>query len=140
LNEHFYQQLVNYNPENKAYKEKLNYYSNKIKEQQEKERIAQEKIKKESEMRIVKFGEPPIQSSWDGSYATVERYLEKVANDPESIKIDSCTKVFHTERGWLVGCDYRGRNGFGGMIRQSNWFTIVHDTVIQMHDASAYKP
>lgn len=47
LNEHFYQQLVNYNPENGPYREKLTYYSGKVREEQEKERIEKEKIKKE---------------------------------------------------------------------------------------------
>lgn len=139
-NRDLYQQLITYNPGVEKYKEKLNFYSAKIKEQQEKERIEQEKLKKERDERIARFGEPPVQSAWDGSYFEVERYLKRVANDPDSIKIDGCTKVYRTESGCLVGCDYRGRNAFGGMIRQSNWFTIVHGTVIQMHDASAYNP
>ena len=129
LNKQLYQQLVNYNPENKQFKQKLSFYSQKLKEQQEKARA-----------RKAKFGEPPIQSAWDGSYSVVESYLEKIANDPDSIDVAGCTKVYHTKNGWLVGCDYRGRNAFGGIVKQSNWFTIVHNRVVQMHDASAYKP
>ena len=139
-NKNLYQQLVSLNPENKTYKEKLDFYSEKLSSQEEKERKEQEKIKKESEMRIAKFGNPPTQSSWDGSYFPVEQYLKEVANDPDSIKISGCTGVYHTENGWLVGCDYRGKNAFGGMIKQSNWFTISHDRVIKMHEASAYSP
>ena len=30
----------------------------------------------------------PIASAWDGSYAEVERYLKRVANDPDSIDVD----------------------------------------------------
>lgn len=138
-NKNLYQQLVKLNPGNATYQQKLDYYSQKLSEKIEKEKKEQERLRKEREARIAKFGEPPAQSAWDGSYYEVERYLKRVANDPDSIDIDGCTKVFHTESGWLVGCDYRGRNAFGGMIRQSNWFTIVHDQVIQMHDASAYK-
>jgi len=52
--------------------------------------------------------------------------------------MDGYTKVYHTENGWLVGCDYRGINAFGGMIRQYNWFTIVHAHVINMLDSTAY--
>jgi transposase len=81
-----------------------------------------------------------VQSRWDGSYPPVKECLQRLANDPDSIKIDGCTKVYHTKNGWLVGCDYRGRNAFGGMIRQSNWFPIVHGRVTKMHEASAYKP
>lgn len=139
-NRDLYQQLVKLNPDNTTYQQKFYYYSQKLTEKLENEKREQEKLKKEREARIAKFGEPPTQSAWDGSYYAVERYLKRVANDPDSIDIDGCTKVYHTESGWLVGCDYRGRNAFGGMIRQSNWFTIVHDQVIQMHDASAYSP
>lgn len=138
-NKNLYQQLVQLNPDNETYQKKLDYYSQKLSEKIEKEKREQERLKKEREARVAKFGEAPTQSAWDGSYYTVERYLKRIANDPDSIDIDGCTKVYHTESGWLVGCDYRGRNAFGGMIRQSNWFTIVHDQVIQMHDASAYK-
>ncbi len=139
-NRALYQQLVTYNPSTGKYKDKLSYYSGKVKEAKEKERIKKEKIRKEREARIAKFGEAPVQSAWDGSYRAVERYLESVANDPDSIEMDGCTKVYHIKEGWLVGCDYRGRNAFGGMVRQSNWFTIVHGIVIQKHKASAYKP
>jgi len=85
-----------------------------------------------------RFGERPHQSEYDGSYSAVERYLKKVMNDPDSLKMAGCTKVFRTTDGWLVGCDYRGRNGFGGLIKVFNWFTIRQDHVVQMHDESAY--
>lgn len=139
-NRAFYQQLVTYNPSVDKYKNKLSYYSGKIKEENEKERRKKEKIRKKREARIAKFGETPVQSPWDGSYRAVERYLERVANDSDSIEMDGCTEVDHIKEGWLVGCNYRGRNAFGGMVRQSNWFTIVHGRVNQKHKASAYKP
>jgi uncharacterized protein (UPF0297 family) len=135
-----YQQLVSLNPDIPAYTNKLKEFSEKLKQQEEKERVAQEKIKIEEERRLLLFGKPPTQSKWDGSYYPVEKYLQKIANDPDSIKIDSCTGVYITKNGWVVGCDYRGRNAFGGMIRQSNWFTIVHDRVIKMDNATAFKP
>lgn len=138
-NKDLYQQLVKLNPDNTTYQQKFDHYSQKLTAKLEKEKREQEKLKKEREARIAKFGEPPTPSAWDGSYYAVDRYLKRVANDPDSIDIDGCTKVYHIESGWLVGCDYRGRNAFGGMIRQSNWFTIVHEQVIQMHDASAYQ-
>jgi hypothetical protein len=139
-NRYLYQQLVANNPDNKNYKDKLNYYSAKLEEQREKARIERERQEKERAARFAAHGEPPIQSVWDGSYHEVERYLKRIANDPDSIEIDGCTSVYHTEKGWLVGCDHRGRNAFGGMIQQSNGFTIVHGTVVGMHDASAFKP
>lgn len=87
-----------------------------------------------------RFGAQPRPSAWDGTYREVKDYLRRVANDPESIEIDVCTGVYHTNEGWLVGCDYRGRNAFGGMIRQSNWFVIRNGTVVAMKDADAYRP
>lgn len=134
-----YKQLVSLNPDVSVYEEKLKLFSDRLKQQEESKRLAQEKIQKESEARVAKFGNAPTPSPWDGSYTAVKQYLKRVANDPDSIKMDGCTKVYTIDQGWLVGCDYRGRNAFGGLIRQSNWFTIRHDTVIQMHDASAFR-
>lgn len=139
-NKRMYQQLVNINPENSKYQEKLNFYSRKLNEKMLEERKEQQRLERERKERIIKFGKVPTQSAWDGSYIVVENYLKRAANDPDSIEVDGCTKVYHTENGWLVGCDYRGRNAFGALVRQSNWFTIVHGQVLQMHDASAYKP
>ncbi len=126
-----YKTLLSYEPDNKKYKTKVKFYTDKINK---------EKAKKERERtdRLANFGKPPIASAWDGSYNAVERYLEKVAKDPDSVKIASCTNVMHTKNGWLVGCTWRGRNGFGGMNVQSNWFTIRHNAVTRMDKASAY--
>ena len=139
-NQRLYQELVDMNPKIPLYQEKLSFYSGKIEEQEAKEREEESRREEKRKRRIASFGEPPTQSAWDGSYYPVERYLERVANDPESIDISGCTSVYQTDQGWLVGCDYRGRNGFGGMVRQSNWFTIVHGAVIKMHDSSAFNP
>lgn len=138
VNKDLYKQLITLNPDNAAYKKKFSYYEQQLNEKLKREQDKKDRIKRQREARIAKFGEPPIRSEWDRSYYEVERYLKKVANDPDSIEIDSCTTVSYIKSGWLVGCDYRGRNGFGGMIRQSNWFTIIHGQVVQMHDASAY--
>ena len=126
-NKDLYQQLVTLAPDNSKYQKKLEHYSQKLDAQMEKERV-----------RAAIFGKPPKKNGWNGTYFAVKYYLERVANDPDSIKIDSCTEVYQTKNGWLVGCDYRGKNAYGGMIRQSNWFTIIQDQVIQMHKASAY--
>jgi hypothetical protein len=78
INKNLYQQLVGLNPENKSYKEKLDYYTEKLSEKEDKERKEQEKNRKEKEARIAKFGNPPTQSQWDGSYYSVENYLKKL--------------------------------------------------------------
>lgn len=87
-----------------------------------------------------KFGPRPEQSGWDGSYSEVKRHLKQFANDPDSIKIESCTTVSVDKKmGWLVGCDYRGTNKFGGKVLNSNWFIIKNGEVIKTLPISAYK-
>ena len=87
-----------------------------------------------------KFGKKPTQNGFDSSYRVVKSYLESVAKDPDSIKIETCTPVSIDEKnGWLVGCDYRGKNSFGGMTRNSNWFLIKKEKVQKMLPATAYK-
>lgn len=146
-NRDLYRELRELDPEEALYEEKVAFYSNKVDEnvqraRQEREEAERKRAqeKKERQLRVARFGEAPVASAWDGSYLAVERYLEQIANDPDSIEIAGCTEVYNTDKGWLVGCDYRGRNAFGGIIRQSNWFTIVHDRVVEMHDASVYQP
>jgi hypothetical protein len=139
-NRDLYQQLVSLNPDVPEYTNKLKVFSERLKQQEEKERLAQEKIRMENERRLAQFGEPPVRSGWDGSYPSVKEYLQRIANDPDSIKMDGCTEVYHIKNGWLVGCYYRGRNAFGGIVRQFNWFTIARNRVVKMDDASAYKP
>lgn len=139
-NRNIYRQLVKLNPNNESYQKKLDHYQGKLDAIAAKQRAQEAKATKERQQRLAKFGEPPVISSWDGSYLEVTKYLKRVANDPDSIDIDGCTKVYHTESGWLVGCDYRGKNAFGGIVRNSNWFTIVHGAVIQVHDSSDFNP
>ena len=127
-NKNLYQKLLNYEPNNKKYKEKVEFYSNKLKIATQKEKI-----------KLAIFGEKPTQSSWDGSYYAVETYLKRVARDPDSVKISNCTQVYEGKEGWLVGCEWRGKNGFRGMNATVNWFTIRQNKVILMEKASAYK-
>ena len=128
-----YRELAALSPNNQPYRKKSLQLQADVEAKKKRQQ-------EEEQRRLALFGEPPKQSSWDGSYYPVESYLKRVMNDPDSLKMDSCTKVYQIDSGWLVGCDYRGRNGFGGMVRQSNWFTIRKDQVVRMQDASAYRP
>lgn len=139
-NMEIYAQLKAINPKNEKYKKKYEHYAAKLKAKQIAASAKKAKAEKKRRARVTKFGEPPVQSGWDGSYRAVSRYLEAVANDPDSIKIDNCTKVYHIAEGWLVGCDYRGKNAFGGMVRNSNWFIIIRNTVVKMKPSDAYNP
>lgn len=128
-NRDLYRELLQLDPDNAHYRERFSHYDGLIR--------ADERARAD---RVARFGQPPTKGSWDGSYRVVTQYLRDIANDPGSIDVDACTDVYHVPRGWLVGCDYRGANAFGGLIRASNWFIIQHDRVVAMEDASAYNP
>lgn len=138
-NQQLYKTLLSYEPTNKTYEAKVKFYTDKI-NRQEKDRLAKiNKQNKDKADRLATFGVPPTQSAWDGTYYAVKGYLEKVTRDPDSVKVVSCTdEVMENENGWLVRCTWRGRNGFGEMFIQDNWFTIRHDIVVRMDEASAY--
>ena len=127
-NQAAYAELVGLDPENERYEERLAHYEGLLRER-EQARLA----------RIERFGPVPQRTGFSGIYyGAVRNYLREVANDPSSIDIRSCTNVYQIDSGWLVGCDYRGANAFGGIVLQSNWFTIVHGRVIAMEAASRY--
>jgi len=128
-NRDLYRQLVALNPTNASYKAKYDDFNNRLRQQQAVEQD-----------RLRRFGPVPQASAWDGTYREVKDYLQQVANDPDRLKMEACTPVYHVANGWLVGCDYRGANAFGGTIRQSNWFIIRNGRVVEMKESSAYRP
>lgn len=107
----------------------------------------EERLKKSKQLmvklnakRIERFGPFPQKSTLNGSYFEVKTFLAVKAHDPESINIIECTDVsVDDSKGWLVGCDYRGKNGFGALIRNSNWFVIRDGRVVQMLSSDSYK-
>jgi hypothetical protein len=82
---------------------------------------------------VSKHGEAPKRSGYDGSYSAVNFYLEKALNDPSSLQIETCGKVFRGEGGWEVHCDYRAKNGFGALVKKGEWFVIANGKVISTH-------
>lgn len=139
-NQALYARLVALNPEEQRFQDKLDHYTAKVDEEKARQRAEKAQRRKAYQEGVAQFGKPPTQSGWDGSYLPVSEYLSYVANDPDSIEFIGCTEVNYHDDGWLVGCNYRGRNGFGGLIRQSNWFTIRHGSVVKMHDGDAFRP
>jgi hypothetical protein len=118
-------------------------YARKTTQYRERQRIALEQARAaavRAEAAAALRGPRPEASGWDGSYREVKRYLKAVARDPDSVEIDGCTEVRVDERrnAWVVGCNWRGRNGFGGMNREANWFLIQAGQVVEMKAASAY--
>ncbi len=89
--------------------------------------------------RVARFGEPPYSSAWDRSVSCVERYLRMAAKDPDSLVFENWSEVFYSEDGWVVRCDYRAKNSFGGYERAANWFVIRQGRVVEVKDANAYE-
>jgi hypothetical protein len=89
--------------------------------------------------REAKFGKRPERSPWDDSVRCVEQYLRSIAHDPDSLKFDNWSDLYYNdEDGWLVRCEYRGKNAFGAYVRNANWFVIRYGRVVSMKDSDAY--
>lgn len=123
-----YNQLAALRPANKTYAGKRDTYKAKLDEQQAKE-LAEKLL----------FGDQPTKSAWDGAYPEVKTYLKRVANDPDSIDIVGCTDVYKNKDGWLVGCQYRGKNAFGGTILTANWFRLQRGRVVDVYDHDKFE-
>lgn len=124
INENYkiYQELISIYPDNQKYIEKIEFY------------------KKEKEQYLKLLGEKPTRSSWDGSYIEIKNYLKNNMHDPSSLDFVGCTEPFEgTNIGWLVACQYRGKNAFGALILNENWFIINSGKVIDVQPISTYK-
>lgn len=134
-----YKNLVQLVPENKRYKSVLDEnIRQKDKALKEAEIEAEQKRLKEEKL-IAQFGPMPVRSNWDGSYPEVKRHLENSMHDPDSLKMEECTWVRNHKSGWLVGCQYRGKNAFGATILTGNWFLIRQNQVVRQEPWNAYK-
>lgn len=85
--------------------------------------------------RIAKFGQPPQNNVWDGSVRCVKEYLKSVVNDPDSLKFEKWSKVYASDDGWLVKCEFRARNLFGAYVRDTKWFIIQHGHVVDVRES-----
>ena len=130
INENYdlYKELSTLHPNNAQYKKKAEYYNNQL--------ITIE-AKKAAEQ--IFYGNAPRRSNWDGSYYEVEKYLERAMHDPDSLKFENCSQVYKIkEKGWGVLCVYRGKNAFGGMVKNSNWFIIRNNSVVDVKPSDTY--
>lgn len=79
-------------------------------------------------MSIICGDTPPMVSGWDGELIGSERFLQRTANDPDSIDVEHCTTpVLTRNRCWTSVCDVHGRNGFGAMIYNRMEFSVGRD-------------
>jgi hypothetical protein len=105
-NKNIYQLLSKMHPSDEKYKEKLVHYTAKI-EQYKQEKIAAEERKKKIERQF---------SSWDGSHNNLERFIKEEMNDPDSYEHDNT--IYWDKGSYLVvKTTYRGKNAFGGVVR-----------------------
>ena len=84
---------------------------------------------------LARFGPAPTLSAWDGGSRGVQRCLERVARDPESVEVENCTQPIRSDLaaaatdtdlpdGWVTVCEWSARNGFGGMNRTRSTFVL----------------
>jgi hypothetical protein len=103
-------------------------------------RIKEQKKRREEERRIKyqelfsKFGEGGIFIN-----AVVMTHIQRVANDPDSIEFINFSEVYYNDWGWVVRCEFRGKNLFGAKVRNTKWFTVNNGTVVDVQDSKPLK-
>ncbi len=107
-NRDLYKELVSLNPDNAKYKAKVKFYTKK-------------QVDKEAKFKKAEARKKKIESSfsgWDGSHRGLEKYIKSTMNDPESY---DHVETRYTDKGsyLYVQTTFRGRNGFGGMVKQT---------------------
>lgn len=123
-----YKELSYMYPDNKKYIKEVAYYEKEIQKQ---------KIEIEKENKI--FGIQPIKN-YENIYIEVKDYLKQNMHDPSSLEFKSCTDVFRkSEKGWMVACQYRGKNAYGATVINTNWFIIRQGKVINVESIDKYK-
>lgn len=56
-------------------------------------------------------------SPWDGSHRNLVKYVKENMNDPESFDHDKTTYQVYRGDTLLIHMTYRGKNAFGGVVR-----------------------
>lgn len=108
INKDLYQKLLELNPDTKKYQDKVDFYSKKIDAQLAKNKAAEQRKK------LIKSQF----SSWDGSHIQLTKMIKETMNDPDSYKHD---KTVYWDKGdhIIVKTIFRGRNAFGGIVKNS---------------------
>lgn len=68
-------------------------------------------------------------SAWNGSHRKLERLIKDYMNDPDSYKHDSTTYIEKDDH-LIIETTYRGKNAFGGMVRDSVTAKVNLDGVV----------
>lgn len=105
-NRDLYQELVTINPDENNYQKKLSFYENKIKV------VEQEELRAKQRQDLIEKQFSP----WDGSHRNLESLIIEAMNDPDSYEH---AKTVYWDKGdyLIVQTTYRGKNAFGGVVR-----------------------
>ncbi|MDR6924805.1 hypothetical protein [Pseudomonas sp. BE134] len=110
-----YTELSSLDPSNKGYKQTMDRFT-----KAEETRVAKaEKAQRESEAKANHQKKIEDQfSSWDGAHRQFERLIKKNMNDPSSY---DHIETRYTDKGSYIRvyCKFRGKNGFGGTVIQT---------------------
>lgn len=98
----------------------------------EREEQAEEARIEAAAKQLVELGEKsrgpkPQQSAWDGVPTAVRAWMEKNANDPDSIEYIETSDLVPMGFVWVARVKYRGTNAFGGKVVEERYFHIVGD-------------
>lgn len=86
--------------------------------------VEEKKEYKSKQLRYLesKFGIKPTSGE---ANTAVKALIEAAAKDPSSIVYESISDVrYNDASGWMVECAYRGKNSFGGYVRDIKWFIL----------------
>ena len=108
-----YDQLVNLHPDNTHFQAKRDHYQSKA-DEAEQARKAEEKALLAEKARLKRIERQF--SGWDGSHSGLERVIKRAMNDPDSY--DHAETVYWDKGDHLiVKTTYRGKNAFGGVVK-----------------------
>lgn len=95
-------------------------------------RAAQAKQEKLLAEQTAVYGPKPDVSGWDGLAEPAHAYLQKVLNDPDSLKVAEVTDLLVDKKRkcWAQYGVIRAKNGFGAVTRKEVIFYIKNDAVI----------
>ena len=116
--------------------EKVNPFQSEIDQKQEMDamKVRQQKTKEEISRMQARQKEIESQfSPWDGSHRDLERRVKDAMNDPDSYKHYKTVYVDHGDYITVV-TEFGGRNGFGGMVRNTiSADYSIDGTLIKVH-------
>lgn len=87
-----------------------------------------------AEIETPMCGKRPPRTPWDGGNYRVEQYLKERVADPDSIDTKDCTEpVFKGEPlCWVISCEVRGTNAYGGPSREQRRFALSRSGVSEL--------